>query len=84
MGLSAEDFPEERVQRIEPDLFERTGLAVLLLQFAAALSLADANPVGRLVGGAFEAGAFDEAFQQDWPVAIAPGPIGQQRLDCPG
>ena len=84
MGLSAEDFPEERVQRIEPDLFERTGLAVLLLQFATALSLADANPVGRFVGGAFEAGAFDEAFQQERPVAIAPGPIGQQRLDCPG
>ena len=73
-----------RVQGIEPDLFKRTGLAVLLLQFAAALSLAHANPVGRLVGGALKARAFDEAFQQDWPVTIAPAPIGQQRLDRPG
>ena len=84
MGLSAEDFPEVRVQGVEPDLFERTGLAVLLLQFAAALSLAHANPVGRFVGGAFEARAFDKAFQQNWPVTIAPAPIGQQRLDGPG
>src|ERR1039458_10195851 len=52
MGLSAEDIAEVRVQGIEPDLFQGTGLAVVLLQFAAALSLADANPVGRLVGGA--------------------------------
>ena len=84
MGLSAEDIPEVRVQGIEPDLFERTGLAVLFLQFAAALSLAHANPVGRLVGGAFKARAFDKGFQKDRPVAIAPAPIGQQRLDCPG
>ena len=84
MGLSAEDIPEVRVQGIEPDLFERTSLAVVLLQFAAALSLTDANPVGRFVGGAFKARAFDEAFQQDWPVTIAPAPIGQQRLDRPG
>ena len=84
MGLSAEYIAEVRMQRIEPDLFQGTGLAVLFLQFAAALSLADANPVGRLVGGAFKARAFDEAFQEDRPVAIAPGPIGQQRLDCPG
>ena len=84
MGLSAEDIPEVRVQRIEPDLFERTGLAVLLLQFAAALSLANANPVGRLVRGALKAWALDEALQQDWPATIAPAPIGQQRLDRPG
>ena len=84
MGLSAEDIPEVRVQGIEPDLFKRAGLAVLFLQFAAALSLAHANPVGRLVGGAFKARAFDEGFQQDRPVAIAPGPIGQERLDGPG
>ena len=84
MGLSAEDIAEVRVQGIEPDLFQGTGLAVVLLQFAATLSLADANPIGRFVGGAFEARAFDEAFQPDRPVAIAPGPIGQQRLDCPG
>jgi hypothetical protein len=61
VGLSAEDFSEVRVQRIEPDLFKGTGLAVLLLQFASALSLAHANPVGRLVGGAFKARALDEA-----------------------
>ena len=84
MDLSAEDIPEVRVQGIEPDLFQGTGLAVLLLQFAAALSLAHANPVGRLVGGAFKAGTLDEAFQQNWPVAIAPAPIGQQRLGRPG
>jgi len=84
MGLSAEDFPEVKVQRMEPDMFQRTGLAVLLLQFAAALSLAHTNPVGRLVGGAFKAGAFDEAFQPDRPVTIALAPIGQQRLDRPG
>ena len=73
-----------RVQRIEPDLFKRTDLAVLLLEFAAALSLAHANPVGRFVGGALKAWAFDEGLQQDWPVTIAPAPIGQQRLDRPG
>ena len=73
-----------RVQGIEPDLFERTGLAVVLLEFAAALGLADASPVGCLVGGALKAGAFDEALQQDWPVTIAPAPIGQQRRDGPG
>ena len=84
MGLSAEDLAEVRVQRIEPDLFQGTGLAVLLLEFAAALSLADANPVGRLVRGAFEARAFDEAFQQDRSVTIALVPIGQQRLDRSG
>ena len=49
-----------RVQGVEPDLFQRTGLAVLLFEFAAALGLAHANPVGRLVRGAFEARAFDE------------------------
>ena len=73
-----------RVQGIEPDLFQRTGLAVLLLEFAAALSLAHANPVGRLVGGACKARAFDEGFQQDRLVTIASAPIGQQRLDRPG
>jgi hypothetical protein len=43
-------------------------LAVLLLQFATALGLADANPVGRLIGGALKAGVFYEGFQKDWPV----------------
>ena len=76
MDLRAEDIPEVRVQGIEPDLFQGTGLA--------ALSLADANPVGRFVEGAFEARAFDKAFQQNWPVTIAPAPIGQQRLGRPG
>jgi hypothetical protein len=48
------------------------------------LSLAHANPVGRFVGGALEAGAVDEGFQQDGPVTLAAAPIGQQRLDRPG
>ena len=54
-----------RVQGIEPDLLNGTDLAVLILQFAAALSSAHANPVGRLVGSAFKARDFYEGFQQD-------------------
>jgi len=73
-----------RVQGIEPDLLNGTDLAVLLLQFAAALSWSHANPIGRLVGSAFKSRGFYEGFQQDRLVTIALAPIGQQRLDHPG
>ena len=54
---------------------------VVAVEFAAALGLADAGPVGCLVAGAGEAAGFDEGLGQDGGVPVAGVPVGGQ-LAC--
>ena len=59
----------------EEDVFEREWVAVIGVKFAAALGMADVNPVGRAVAGAMEAGVVDEGFEEQRPIAISILPV---------
>ena len=79
--MVAEDFSEVFVQGVDPYFLDGTGLAVLLFQFASALSLSEPDPVGGLVRGCGKARDLDEGLEQHRCIPVAEAPIGQQGFD---
>ena len=51
------------------------------IELAASGGLSEADPVGRLVGGAAKALLLDEGFEQERPVTVLELPVGG---DLPG
>src|SRR5712691_3728836 len=69
-------------ERIDPDAFDGFGVAMPLIELAAALSVPEIVPVGGLIAGAYETWPFDEGFQQHGPVGVAGMPVvGQASAD---
>ena len=66
------------VEGVEVDIFDRFGVFMQAVLFAAALGLADVNPVGSSVAGAGKALTFHERLQQNGGVLIAGEPIASQ------
>jgi hypothetical protein len=73
-----EGLSEVFVEGVEVDIFDRFGILMLAVQFAAALGLADVNPVGGPVAGAGKALTFHESLQQHGGVLVAGVPIVSQ------
>ena len=80
----AEQQTEVFVEGIEEDFFGGERMEVVLIEFAAALSESDADPVGSAVAGAVEAVGLDKGFQQNGLITVAGEPIGGQLTGCGG
>ena len=65
-------------KRFDEDVFDGQGVLVVRVEFAAALGLAEVEPVGSPLAGAAEARGFAEGFQQDGSDAVAAVPVGGQ------
>ena len=74
----AEDGAEVGVEGFEQDVLDGEGVLVADIELAAALSLADGDPVGGAVAGGLEAVGLAEGFQQDGADAVALVPVGGQ------
>ena len=71
----AEAAAEVSCERMEPDVLLGQSSAGVDIELAAALGLADVEPVGGTVAGAEETIALDEGLQQQWAVAVAGLPV---------
>ena len=71
----AELLAEVADERVDPDAFDRLGVAMQPIELATSLGVAQVLPVGGLVAGAREAGFFDEGFQQDRAVRVTGMPV---------
>ncbi len=65
-----------RGEREDPDALDGKGVEPVAVELAAALGVAEAEPVGGLVAGAGEALLFDEGLEEDGAVAVAREPVG--------
>src|ERR1022692_756499 len=74
----AEVSSEVADERIDPDAFNRYGVAMQSIELATSLCIPEILPVGGLVTGACEAWLLDEGFQQHRPVGVAGMPIVRQ------
>ena len=66
------------VEGLEQDVLDREGELLADIELAAALGLADMDPVDGAVAGALLARGFAEGLQQDGPNAVALPPVGGQ------
>ena len=81
--LAVEDGLPVRAERFDEDVFYRLGVLVVSIQLAAALGLAQMDPVGGAVADPGEAGCFAEGLQQHAPDAVALLPVvGQLALEA--
>jgi len=82
VASAAEELAEASVsvEGIEEGVLDGEGAAVLGIQLAAALGLANVAPVGGAVGGALEAVPLDEGLEQQGAVAVVLFPVGGELL----
>ena len=73
--LAVEDGLPVRAERFDEDVLDRLGVFVASIQLAAALGLAQMDPVGGAVAGPGEAGCFAEGLQQHGSDAVALLPV---------
>jgi hypothetical protein len=73
-GRGGEDLAPAPVEGVEVDVLDGQGVVVVAVEFASALGLADAGPVGSAVARAGEAGGLG----QDGRVAVAGSPVAGQ------
>jgi hypothetical protein len=79
--LSVAELPLEVArERIDPDTFNRLGVAMQGVELAATLRIPEELPVGGLVTGTGKARLLDEGFDQDRPIGIAGLPVIGQAL----
>ena len=82
-GLAIEDFFPVRAEGFDEDVFDRLVVLVAGIEFAAALSLAQMDPVGGAVAGAGKARGFAEGLQQDGADSVALAPVvGELSLEA--
>ena len=79
MALSGEELPEVWKKRIDPDGFQGECVGVGMVEFAATLRFANAEPVGRLVTDTSKTSLLDEGLQQHGAVAVAVLPIKREQ-----
>ena len=83
MELAIEDGFPVGAEGFDEDVLERLGVLVMSVELAAALSLAEVDPVGGTVAGALEARGFAERFQENRAQAVALLPVlGKLALDA--
>src|SRR5450755_951203 len=76
VNLSATEMPAEVWhERVNPEAFDRLGVAMQGIELAAPLRVTEVLPVGGLVASAREAGLFDEGFEQDRSIRITSVPV---------
>ena len=81
---AAEFFTKIRDQGIEMDVLDGNAQDAVAVLAAASLGLADADPVGGAVAGAFEPGSVDEGFDEVDGVAVLCLPVGAQTAEREG
>ena len=83
MELTIEDCFPVRAEGFDEDVFDGLVVLVTSIEFAAALGLAQMDPVGGALAGALEARRFAERFQQNWTHAVALLPVvGELSLEA--
>ena len=75
MELAVEDCLPVRAEGFDEDVFDGLVVLVTSVQLAAALRLAQMDPVGGAIAGALEARRFAERFQQNGTLAVALLPV---------
>ena len=78
--LPAEDLSPILVQGLEPDALHGQGQLAVYVELAAALSVSDTQPVGRLIARSEEARALTERLEQDRAQGISAFPVGCELL----
>ncbi len=83
MELAIEGFFPVRAEGFDEDVFDGLVVLVTSIEFAAALRLAQMDPVGGALAGALEARRFAERFEQNWTHAVALLPVvGELSLEA--
>ena len=83
MELAIEGFFPVRAEGFDEDVFDGLVVLVTSIEFAAALRLAQMDPVGGALAGALEARRFAERFQQHGTHAVALLPVvGELSLEA--
>jgi len=69
---------EAAMEGIEEDFLDGEGIAMLGVEFATALSVADMDPVGGPIGSAGKTIFLDESLEENRAVAVARLPMGRE------
>ena len=76
--LSIESGSPVRAEGRDEDILDALVELVADIELAAALHLAEMDPVRSAVASALRAGRFAEGFEQDWPQGVASVPVAGQ------
>ena len=73
--LAIEGFFPVRAEGFDEDVLDGLVVLVASIEFPAALSLAEMDPVGGVIAGALEARGLAESLEQDGADAVALVPV---------